>query len=64
VRSEKRDGSVSHFNVKREKFLGIACFNSGTTYMMCRKILAGDKHQTPSMAGDAGFDLKGLALRW
>ncbi|MEO1749534.1 MAG: FAD-dependent oxidoreductase, partial [Pseudomonadota bacterium] len=62
MRAGKREGSVSHFYFKGEKFLAVDCINDGATYMMCRKILAAGKDLAPNMAGDAGFDLKGLAL--
>jgi len=60
VRPGKREGSVSHFYFKGEKFLAVDCINDGATYMMCRKILAADKNLTPRMAGDAGFDMRAM----
>ncbi|MCI5075611.1 FAD-dependent oxidoreductase [Oricola sp.] len=58
VRPGKREGSVSHFYFRQDRFIAVDCLNDAATYAMSRKLLEGGAEITASQIADPDFDLR------
>ncbi|MFZ2103088.1 MAG: FAD-dependent oxidoreductase [Oricola sp.] len=58
VRPGKREGSVSHFYFRQNRFVAVDCLNDAATYAMSRKLLEAGAEIAPEQITDPDFDLR------